>query len=228
MNFNDNFDLKKATASLLSENYEMGNVGTLDEMALIIDDLKDAIETVISANSDLDTKELKQKIKTDADVQAALAGERLHDNQLNRFIDLTRGDRENKARGRKAGTSNAAPRATLSADVISYLKGLSQTSPLWNTYMENPSQAIADAKGNSAPESEEKKKVNSQTLKIKNLPKSEPKSSSTERDVAQELKDLKAQMKDLSAKYQAGDESALEKLKPLTAKLKQLNKEAGI
>ena len=35
-------------------------------------------------------------------------------------------------------------------------------------------------------------------------------------------------MQGLSAKYKAGDESALEKLRPLTAKLKQLNKEAGI
>jgi hypothetical protein len=69
MNFNDNFDLKKAKASLLSENYGMDNMnsmddmGTLDEMALIVDDLKDAIEAVISANSELNGLELKRKIK---------------------------------------------------------------------------------------------------------------------------------------------------------------------
>ena len=163
MNFNDNFDLKKAKASLLSENYgmdyeDMGNMDPLDEMALIVDDLKDAIEAVISANSDLDMKELKRKIRADKAVRDALAGDTLHDNQLNRFIELTRGDRENQQRGRKAGTPNSAPTALISADVISYFKGLSKNSPLWDTYMENPAQAIADAKGKSAPEGGEEKK----------------------------------------------------------------------
>jgi hypothetical protein len=161
MNFNDNFDLKKAKASLLSENYgmdDMSNMDSLDEMALIVDDLKDAIEAVISANSELDMKELKRKIKADKAVRDALAGDTLHDNQLNRFIELTRGDRENQPRGRKAGTPNAAPRASISADVISYLKGLPKNSPLWDTYMENPAQALADAKGGSASEGGEKKK----------------------------------------------------------------------
>ena len=164
MNFNDNFDLKKAKASLLSENYGMGNMGsmddmdTLDEMAQLTGDLKSAIEAVIDANPELKGLELKKKIKANAAVRSALAGDDLYDNQLNRFIELNRGERENQPRGRKAGTSNAAPRASISADVISYLKGLSKNSPLWDTYMENPAQAIADAKGKAAPEGGEEKK----------------------------------------------------------------------
>jgi hypothetical protein len=168
MNFNDNFDLKKAKASLLSENYGMDNMDdmdnmegmdhmdSLDEMAQLTGDLKSAIEAVISANPELNGLELKKKIKADQAVRTALAGDDLYDNQLNRFIELNKGERSNQQRGRKAGTPNIAPKASISADVISYFKGLSKTSPLWATYMENPAQAIADAKGGSAPE--EKKK----------------------------------------------------------------------
>lgn len=164
MNFTDNFDLKKAKASLLSENYGMGDMsgmddtGTLDEMAQLTGDLKSAIEAVIDANPELNGLELKKKIKTDAAVRNALAGDDLYDNQLNRFIQLNKGERENQARGRKSGTPNAAPKASISADVISYLKDLPKTSPLWVTYAENPAQAIADAKGKSAPEGGEEKK----------------------------------------------------------------------
>jgi hypothetical protein len=164
MNFNDNFDLKKAKASLLSENYGMGsmdgmgNMDPLDEMALIVDDLKDAIEAVISNNPELNGLELKRKIKADKAVRDALAGDTLHDNQLNRFIQLNKGERTNQTRGAKPGKPNAAPKASISAEVISYFKGLSKNSPLWDTYMENPAQAIADAKGKSAPEGEEEKK----------------------------------------------------------------------
>jgi hypothetical protein len=161
MNFNDNFDLKKAKASLLSENYGMGDMGdmeNLDEMAQITGDLKSAIEAVITANAELSGLELKKKIKADKAVRDALAGDDLYDNQLNRFIDLAKGDRENQQRGRKAGTPNAAPKASISADVINYLKGLPKTSPLWATYAENPAQAIEDAKGKSAPEGGEEKK----------------------------------------------------------------------
>jgi len=164
MNFNDNFDLKKAKASLLSENYGMDNMGdmdhmdSLDEMALIVDELKDAIEAVISNNPELSGLELKRKIKADKAVRDALAGDTLHDNQLNRFIQLNKGERTNQTRGAKPGKPNAAPKASMSADVISYLKGLPKTSPLWDTYMENPSKAIEDAKGKAAPAGGEEKK----------------------------------------------------------------------
>jgi len=62
------------------------------------------------------------------------------------------------------------------------------------------------------------------TPKTSSKPVEAPKAA----DPAQELKDLKAKMKTLSDKYKAGDASALEKLKPLTVRLKQLNKELGL
>jgi hypothetical protein len=81
-------------------------------------------------------------------------------------------------------------------------------------------------KGEEMPTAPSKPKAD--TIKITTPKTPAPAAPAKERDVAQELKDLKAKMQGLSAKYKAGDESALEKLKPLTAKLKQLNKEAGI
>jgi hypothetical protein len=76
----------------------------LSEMAKIAGDLKSSIEKVISSNADLTNLELKKKIKADSDVVAALGGETLHDNQLNKFIALSKGERELAQRGRKAST----------------------------------------------------------------------------------------------------------------------------
>lgn len=74
----------------------------LDEMAKIAGDLKSAIEKVIEKNKDAEKKDVRKAIKADDEVVAALGEEDLFDNQLNKFIDLVRGDREVGQRGRKA------------------------------------------------------------------------------------------------------------------------------
>jgi hypothetical protein len=75
----------------------------LNEMAKIAGDLKVAIEKVIEKNKDGEKKDIRKAIKTDDDVQAALGpDDDLFDNQLNKFIDLVRGEREVGQRGRKA------------------------------------------------------------------------------------------------------------------------------
>jgi hypothetical protein len=75
----------------------------LMEMAKIAGDLKIAIEKVIEKNKDGEKKDIRKAIKTDDDVQAALGpDDDLFDNQLNKFIDLVRGEREVGQRGRKA------------------------------------------------------------------------------------------------------------------------------
>jgi len=74
----------------------------LDEMAKIAGDLKAAIEKVIQANTDAEKKDVRKAIKADDEVVAALGDEDLFDNQLNKFIDLVRGEREVGQRGRKA------------------------------------------------------------------------------------------------------------------------------
>jgi len=74
----------------------------LDEMAKIAGDLKAAIEKVIKANADAEKKDVRKAIKADDKVIAALGDEDLFDNQLNKFIDLVKGEREVGQRGRKA------------------------------------------------------------------------------------------------------------------------------
>jgi uncharacterized membrane-anchored protein YjiN (DUF445 family) len=74
----------------------------IDEMAKIAGDLKSAIEKVIQANADAEKKDVRKAIKADDEVVAALGDEDLFDNQLNKFIDLVRGEREVGQRGRKA------------------------------------------------------------------------------------------------------------------------------
>ena len=82
--------------------------GALNEMAKIAGDLKSSIESVISANPELQGLALKKAIKGDAAVINALDGEDLYDNQLNKFIALTRGERELGQRGRKADPNKPA------------------------------------------------------------------------------------------------------------------------
>jgi len=74
----------------------------LDEMAKITGRLEAAIKKVLSANADLEGLSLKKAIKADAEVEDALEGDTMYDNQLNKFIALVRGNREVGQRGRKA------------------------------------------------------------------------------------------------------------------------------
>jgi len=81
----------------------------LMEMAKIAGDLKVAIEKVIEKNKDSEKKDIRKAIKADDDVQAALGpDDDLFDNQLNKFIDLVKGEREVGQRGRKADPEKPA------------------------------------------------------------------------------------------------------------------------
>lgn len=75
--------------SILNENKPVSifDEEIVDEMAMIVGDLDAAIRDVIEANPDLQGNELKRKIRGDAAVRDALGMDKLHDNQLNRFID---------------------------------------------------------------------------------------------------------------------------------------------
>ena len=90
----------------------------LDEMAKITGRLESAIKKVISANKDLDGLPLKKAIKADAEVEDALEGDTMYDNQLNKFIALVRGEREVGQRGRKADLTKAKaePKAKAKAE----------------------------------------------------------------------------------------------------------------
>lgn len=85
---------------------------SLNEMAKIAGDLKSALEKVINNNSDLSGLELKKKIKSDSDVVSALGDQTIHDNQLNKFISLTKGERELGQRGRKSTSGDSKQKPT--------------------------------------------------------------------------------------------------------------------
>lgn len=86
----------------LDDTESLDEAEELDEMAKITGDLKSAIEKVLASNKDLEGLSLKKAIKGDAAVIDALDGEDLYDNQLNKFIALTKGERTLGQRGRKA------------------------------------------------------------------------------------------------------------------------------
>lgn len=85
---------------------------TLNEMAKISGKLESAIKKVINDNPDLEGLALKKKIKADKDVDDALEGDTLYDNQLNKFIALVKGERTVGQRGRKPSeTKKETPKA---------------------------------------------------------------------------------------------------------------------
>lgn len=110
MDINSNFDLRKFRDLLLKETYEptLDETDSLEEMAKIAGDLKTSIEAVIAANPDLEGLALKKAIKADQAVINALDGDDLYDNQLNKFIALTKGERTLGQRGRKANPDKPA------------------------------------------------------------------------------------------------------------------------
>jgi hypothetical protein len=90
----------------------------LDEMAKITGRLEAAIKKVMSSNKDLEGLPLKKAIKADDEVEDALEGDTMYDNQLNKFIALVRGEREVGQRGRKADPTKAKvePKAKAKAE----------------------------------------------------------------------------------------------------------------
>jgi hypothetical protein len=86
----------------------------LNEMAKIKGDLKSSIEKVINDNPDLEGLALKKAIKADTSVESALEGDTLYDNQLNKFIALTKGERTVGKRGRKADPNKSTKKSTSS------------------------------------------------------------------------------------------------------------------
>jgi hypothetical protein len=104
----------------------------LNEMAKIAGDLANAIKAVIENNPELTGIDLKKAIKSDPDVVAALDGESLFDNQLSRFISLSKGERELGQRGRKVDLGNTLTRkmAELEAQEQSLMNKLNKIAQL--------------------------------------------------------------------------------------------------
>jgi len=82
-----------------SSNSEVEEGDDLNEMAKITGDLKSAIDKVMDANPEADITSLKKTIQSDEAVLKALAGSKLHDTQLAKFISAAKGDRTINKRG---------------------------------------------------------------------------------------------------------------------------------
>ena len=104
-------NIAKSRNFLLKESVE------LDEMAKIQGPLKDAIESVITSNPDLQGLALKKVIKADEKVIDALAGDDLYDNQLNKFIASVKGGRSVGTRGRTPSESGVAKKDAEKDDI---------------------------------------------------------------------------------------------------------------
>jgi hypothetical protein len=237
MNNNIDFDLKKAKSFLLSEGYQdqgfesedemqdyyndtdfLDENEELEEMAKIAGDLKSSIEAVLAANPDLEGLALKKAIKGDSAVINALDGEDLYDNQLNKFIALSKGERTVGQRGRKADPNKpaAAPKSEKSPKIkITNPKTAAPTSKLADLAptsvfgggeedeedMAAEKQALAAAKGGKRLGSAAEK-LAQVTKEMKALipayqaAKGTPKAAA----ITAQLKDLTAEKKALEAK----------------------------
>lgn len=201
----------------LDDTNSLDEAEELEEMAKITGDLKSAIEKVLANNKDLEGLSLKKAIKGDAAVIDALDGEDLYDNQLNKFIALTKGERTLGQRGRKADPNKpaAAPKAEKSpkikvvaakADKSSKLSDLAPKSVFGGVEADEEDvaaekQAIAAAKGGKRLGSAAEK-LAQVTKEMKALipayqaAKGTPKAAA----ITAQLKDLTAEKKALEAK----------------------------
>jgi hypothetical protein len=195
----------------------------LDEMAKIAGDLKSSIEAVLAANPDLQGLALKKAIKGDSAVINALDGEDLYDNQLNKFIALSRGEREVGQRGRKADPNKpaAAPKAEKSPKVkITNPKAAAKTAA--------PTSKLADLAPTSVfgggEEDEEDMAAEKQAVAA-------AKGGKRLGSAAEKLAQVTKEMKALIPAYQAAKgtpeaEAIVAQLKALTAEKKALEAKA--
>ena len=102
--------ISKSQSELDSYVEEMNSdLNDLNEMAKITGDLKSAIDKVMASNPDADITSLKKTIQSDEAVLKALAGGKLHDTQLAKFISATKGEREIGKRGPKVDPNKPKP-----------------------------------------------------------------------------------------------------------------------
>lgn len=139
-------DIAKSRNFLLRENTE-----PLDEMAKITGALKDAIESVITANPDLNGLPLKKVIRSDKTVLDALAGDDLYDNQLNKFIASAKGERTTQQRGR--ATTPASAKNDIADELDIPVQSLSKS--LQEPGFEEEDEEIIDTWNDTEEEEEE-------------------------------------------------------------------------
>jgi hypothetical protein len=198
--------------------------GTLEEMAKISGDLKSSIEAVIAANPDLQGLPLKKAIKNDINVIQALAGENLHDNQLNRFISLTKGERQNQPKGRPADpnkvTTEPSKVAAAPKEKTAKLK-ITTPSPQSSKLAD---LAPSDVFSSTGPD-EEEMDMEKQATKAA---KGNKRLGTTIEKLAQVTKEMKSLAKEYqAAKGTPAEAGIVAQLKDLTAEKKALEKKTA-
>jgi hypothetical protein len=197
-----------------SEDEEL-NENQLEEMAKIAGDLKSSIEAVIKANPELQGLALKKAIKGDSAVIDALDGDDLYDNQLNKFIALSRGEREVGQRGRKADPNKpaAAPKAEKSPKVkITNPKAAAKTAA--------PTSKLADLAPTSIFGGEE---ADEEDMAAEKQAIAAAKGGKRLGSAAEKLAQVTKEMKALIPAYQAA--KGTPKAAAITAQLKDLTAE---
>lgn len=219
MDINGNFDLRKYRDLLLKETYEptLDEVeeieeASLEEMAKIAGDLKSSIEAVIAANPDLEGLALKKAIKGDQAVINALDGDDLYDNQLNKFIALTKGERTIGQRGRKANPDKPAAEPKVKAEKSPKLKITNPTAdekPVSSTFIDGEDEEEMAAEKQAIAAAKKGKRLGTAAEKLAQVTKEmkalipayqAAKGTPEEAAIVAQLKDLTAEKKSLEAK----------------------------
>ena len=167
----------------------------LNEMAKIKGDLKSSIEKVINDNPDLEGLALKKAIKADTSVESALEGDTLYDNQLNKFIALTKGARTVGKRGRKADPNKPTKKASTGKQVHPAGKVSGMDSEDKEAVKAGEKDSIAKAAA-STPE-EKKEKFNLGLKFIKKYKDDKPKVDAYLKKAKEEYKLTKSMLDDL-------------------------------
>jgi hypothetical protein len=219
MNINSNFDLRKFRDLLLKETYEPTldendslEEASLEEMAKIAGDLKSSIEAVIAANPDLEGLALKKAIKADQSVINALAGDDLYDNQLNKFIALTKGERTLGQRGRKTDPNKPTAEPKPKAEKSPKLKITNPTKdekPVSSTFIDGEDEEEMDMDKQAIAAAKKGKRLGTTAEKLAQVAKEmkalipayqAAKGTPEEAAIVAQLKDLTAEKKSLEAK----------------------------
>jgi hypothetical protein len=196
------------------------NENSLEEMAKITGDLKSSIESVIAANPELQGLALKKAIKGDSAVIDALDGEDLYDNQLNKFIALSKGEREIGQRGRKADPNKpaAAPKSPK----------IKITNPKASKVEKLPSTKLSDLSPSSifgGGADEEEMDMEKQASRAA---KGNKRLGTTVEKLAQVTKEMRSLAKEYQASKGTPEEAGIvAQLKDLTAEKKALEKKTS-
>jgi hypothetical protein len=177
----------------------------LDEMAKITGRLEAAIKKVMSSNKDLEGLPLKKAIKADAEVEDALEGDTMYDNQLNKFIALVRGEREVGQRGRKADPNKAKAEPKAKAE---------------------KAKAEPKAEKASTKDMDDEDKEASKNIGSDATAKELGKSSSRKDKIVKAYQNLKPQLQDKISQSKKGDQEAMNWLKNTWTPILQAYKKA--